>query len=254
MSIIRRDFLPAELEKSLTAAGVDAVISVQARQSLEETRWLLQLAAENRWICGVVGWLGLTSADLPAQLEQFAAHPKLRAIRHVMQGEGDGFMLGADFNRGIALLADFGLAYDILIAERQLVEAIAFVDRHPQQVFILDHMAKPPIKEGIMEPWAKNMRELARRENVYCKISGLVTESQYDRWTPEQLRPYMQTALDAFTPERLMFGSDWPVCLVASGYSHWIDTVQEFAAGLSDAEQQAIFGQTAARAYQLDLL
>jgi len=175
MQTLRRDFLLADIEREARAAGVDATVVVQARQTVEETAWLLQLAAQSRWIHGVVGWLPIASDDFPAALERFEAGPLLKGLRHVVQAEPDGFLDGAEFNRGIAALGGTGLVYDVLIFARQLEEATRFVDRHPQQVFVLDHIAKPSIAVGEISQWSKDIRELARRENVVCKLSGMVT-------------------------------------------------------------------------------
>ncbi|MEO6740656.1 MAG: amidohydrolase family protein [Chthoniobacteraceae bacterium] len=252
MAALRRDFLPEHLQAEIAAAGIDGVVSVQARQSVRETEWLLSMADVNPFIKAVVGWVPLAKPDVRNTLAAFAANPKFRAVRHVVQDEPDDrFVLGADFNRGVSALRDFGLVYDILIFERQLAASIEFVDRHPKQVFVLDHIAKPRIKENAIEPWRKNIRELARRQNVYCKVSGMTTEADYGKWSEEQLRPYFDTVLEAFGPKRLMFGSDWPVCLVASNYLRWVETVHRFAAKLSADEREWLFGKTAVQAYKL---
>jgi len=252
MRVIRRDFLPIDLEKEIRAAGVDGVVSVQARQSLEETHWLLELAGQNPFIRGVVGWAPLIAPDADKIVGELAANPKLRSLRHVLQGEPDErYMLRADFNRGLAALQLHNLAYDILIFERHLPQSIELVDRHPEQVFVLDHVAKPRIKDNLLEPWRKNIFELAKRENVYCKISGLVTEADYVQWTEAQLLPYVDTMLEAFGPQRLMLGSDWPVSLVACDYSRWVNLVRSWIKKLSAAEQKRILGDTAIEAYRL---
>jgi L-fuconolactonase len=252
MSALRRDFLPDELLREVGGAGVDGVVSVQARQTLEETRWLLELASQHEFIRGVVGWAPLIQPDVAAHLEHLAAAAKLKAIRHVVQDEpDDDFILREDFNRGVAELRRFGLRYDILIFERHLPQAIRFVDRHPDQVFILDHLAKPRIRDGAMSPWRENIEELARRENVYCKLSGLVTEADWVRWSPGQLQPYVDVAMEAFGPGRLMFGSDWPVCLLAAGYRDWVEIVTQMTSVLSPAEQRRVLGETAVEAYNL---
>ncbi len=256
-SALRRDFLPADLGRELASAGVDGVISVQARQSLAETGWLLDLAAQNDFIRGVVGWAPLVAPDLDAHLDRLGEHPaaragKLRAFRHVLQGEpDDAYMLREDFNRGVRALTRRGLAYDILIFERHLPNAIAFVDRHPDQVFVVDHIAKPRIAAAEIEPWAKNIRELARRPNVACKLSGMVTEADVRNWTPARLRPYFEVALEAFGPARLLFGSDWPVCLAGVGYADWKTTVASALAGLNPSQLAAVFGGNARRVYRL---
>ncbi len=252
MSVIRRDFLPGDLREVTSAAGIDGVVSVQARQSIAETEWLLGLAAKEKLIKGVVGWVELVSPHLEAQLERFDGNPKLKAVRHVVQGEPDeNFILRSDFNRGVATLKAFHLAYDILIFERHLPQTIQFVDRHPEQVFVLDHIAKPRIKDDVVQPWDRNMLELGKRPNVYCKVSGMVTEADYQGWTESQLRRYFDVVLEAFGPRRLMWGSDWPVCLVACGYKHWHEIVSGFVAELSPDEQNRVLGGTAVEAYKL---
>lgn len=252
MKVIRRDFLPADLEKEIKAAGIDGVVSVQARQTLEENRFLLDFARQNDFIKGVVGWVPLTDANVKGSLEQFADKPKAKGVRHVLQGEADDrYMLRADFNRGIALLRDLGLVYDILIFERHLPQTLQFVDRHPNQVFVLDHIAKPRIKDGYLSPWQTNIVQLAHRPNVYCKLSGMVTEADYQNWTEEQLTPYIDTVISAFGPKRVMFGSDWPVCLVACPYGRWVEVIKRRIGQLSETEQQRILGETAIEAYKL---
>lgn len=252
MAVLRRDFLPADLRHATQAAGIDGVISVQARQTVEETRWLLELAGQNEIIRGVVGWVPLVSDRVRDDLERFAGQHKLKAVRHVLQDEPDDkYILRDDFNRGIGLLQDFGLRYDVLVYERHLPQTIEFVDRHPGLTFILDHIAKPRIRDGMLSPWRENLRELARRPNVYCKLSGMATEADLHDWTPSQLRPYADVALEAFGARRLMFGSDWPVCLLAVEYARWAKLAGEFASSLSPAEQQRLFGGTAIEAYGL---
>ena len=252
MGVIRRDFLPEHLAAEITAAGIDGAVYVQARQTVEETAALLEFAGAKEFIPGVVGWVPLVSPGVEQDLQGFATNGKLRGVRHVLQGEPDDFyLLRADFNAGIRALRPFGLVYDILIFERHLPQTCTFVDRHPGQVFVLDHIAKPRIKEGSLEPWSTHLRELAQRENVFCKLSGLVTEASWSGWTPEQLRPYVDTVLAAFGPARMMFGSDWPVCLVACGYARWVETVRQLAAGLTPGEQGRLFGGTAEEVYRL---
>lgn len=251
MASIRRDFLPADLAPEISAAGIDAVLSVQARQSLAETEFLLTHAHENPWIAGVVGWVPLVDPAVATILEPLAHNPQLKGIRHVLQAEPDAYMDRPDFNAGLAQLRAFSLTYDILVYHAQLPSAIRLVDRHPNQVFVLDHIAKPAIRAGELRPWARDIAELARRPNVFCKLSGIVTEADYKTWTYDQVLPYMEGALEAFTPARLMFGSDWPVCRVAVTYTDWIHTVERFASPLSAAEREALFHTTAARAYRL---
>jgi L-fuconolactonase len=252
MTGLRRDFLIPDLEGVMREAGVDGTVVVQARQTVEETEWLLDLADRHAQLLGVVGWVPLVDPDVESSVMRFARNTKLRAVRHVLHDELDDFyMLREDFNRGVSLLRSFGLAYDILIFERHLPQSLQFVDRHPEQVFIVDHVAKPKIKEGVLSPWKENIAELARRENVYCKVSGMATEADWSRWTTEQLRPYFDTVLSAFGPKRLMFGSDWPVLTLAGPYRRWVDTFLSLIAELSPDEQQAICRETALQAYRL---
>ena len=249
-SEIRRDFGPSDLRAALDSANLDGAVAVQARQTLEETRWLLQLARENKFVWGVVGWLPLCTPRLEVALEGFQWEDRLCGVRHLVQDEPDGFMDREDFNLGIRALKETGLIYDIVIQERQLAEAIRFVDRHPNQSFVLDHIAKPLIEAGEIEPWATHIRELARRENVVCKVSGMVTEAGTD-WTSAHLRPYFDVVLEAFLPNRLMFGSDWPVCLPHTDYATWAQTVRAWTSDLSPSENATIWGETAARVYGL---
>jgi L-fuconolactonase len=252
MQDLRRDFLPEHLEQEIRQVGIDGVVSVQARQSLEETDWLLSLAEANDLIKGVVGWVPLRDADVQERLEKLGGQAKLKAVRHVVQDEPDDeFLLRKPFNQGVSLLHGLGLVYDILIFERHLPATIQFVDRHPNQTFVLDHIAKPQIRKHLLEPWDQNIRELAKRPHVFCKVSGMVTEADFDNWTPAQLQPYWSTILEAFGPSRLMFGSDWPVCLAACEYGRWFHTVKEFASALTASEQASLLGNTAIAAYNL---
>jgi L-fuconolactonase len=253
MRVIRRDFLPEDLETLMHHFGIEGTVAVQARGTLEETTWLLGLAEKHPLIRGVVGWVPLTDGvGVKRSLERFAGNRRLRGVRHVIQDEPDPrYILRKDFNEGVNALREFGLRYDILIFERHLPAAIEFVDRHPNQTFILDHVAKPRIKDKIMSPWDRNMRELSKRQNVYCKLSGMVTEADPQRWTPEGLQPYIDVVLAAFGPRRLMYGSDWPVMLLAGDYARWYGTVTNAIAKLSKAEQDRIMGGTATEAYGL---
>ncbi|HKO19923.1 MAG TPA: amidohydrolase family protein [Acidobacteriaceae bacterium] len=253
MAVLQRDFLPDDLKSAMRSAGVDGTIAVQARQTLEETRWLLDLAEANDEIRGVVGWAPIAGEDFPGIMEEFDGRAKLKGLRHVIQGEKDeNYILREDFNAGIRALAGSGLVYEILIYERHLLQTIEFVDRHPEQMFVLDHVAKPLIAAGILEPWAMRMRELAKRRNVWCKVSGMVTEADWNTWTPEKLKPYLDVVVDAFGPERLMVGSDWPVCMVACSYDRWWQVLREYFAGFSDTEQAQVFGGNASDVYGLE--
>jgi L-fuconolactonase len=252
MKVIRTDFLPGKLAETIMEAGVDGVVSVQARQLVEETDWLLTMSHQNEFIKGVVGWLPLFRDDVEVLLEKYSGEKLLKGLRHVIQGEPDPeFILRSDYNRGISLLKKYALVYDILILERQLPNTIRFVDQHPDQPFVLDHIAKPRISRNEFSPWKENIRELAKRENVSCKISGMVTEANFQGWTPEQLHPYFDIILEAFGPGRLLFGSDWPVCLVATTYKEWMDLVLKTIASFSETEQADIMGKNAIRIYKL---
>lgn len=254
MLSLKRDYGPAELKPLLAEAGIDGVVSVQARTSLAENDALLGHALNHDWIKGVVGWVDLTQPDAVDTLRIYAGAKKFVGVREVLQSmDDDAYCLRDDFNRGIARLRDFGLVYDLLIFHRHLDNAVRLVDRHPTQVFVLDHVAKPSIQGAEPDPvWAANLRALGRREHVFCKLSGMVTEVAAGvEWTPAMLRPYFEVALEAFGPRRLMFGSDWPVCRLKSEYGRWKQTVDEFVAPLSDGERAAIMGGNAIRAYSL---
>jgi L-fuconolactonase len=252
MAALRRDFLPKDLMKEMSAAGIDGAVAVQARQTMEETRWLLDQADACEAIRGVVGWAPIAGEDFPEVMEEFEDRPKLKGLRHVIQGEKDeNYILRADFVAGIEAMQGSGLVYDILIFERHLPQTIEFVDEFPEQVFVLDHVAKPLIASGVMQPWAERMRELGRRENVWCKVSGMVTEAEWGAWNLETLRPYLDVAVEAFGVERLMAGSDWPVCLVAAEYGRWFEVLREYFAGFSETERDAVFGETAMEVYGL---
>lgn len=249
-SALHRDWLPADLREIQVPLGFDGTIAVQARQSLAESDWLLGLADADPRIRGVVGWVDLRSARVEEDLDRLSRHPRFVGARHVVQDEpDDDFMLGPEFLRGLSRLARYKLTYDLLIYPEQLPAALKVVARFPGQSFVLDHAAKPFIKEGWLEPWAGQIRNLARHPNVVCKVSGLVTEADWSAWRPSDLRPYLEVLLEAFGPRRLMFGSDWPVCLLAAGYSRVVEIVEDFCGGMAEADRQAIFGDTAARTY-----
>ena len=252
MAALRRDFLPHDLQPLLQSEGFDGSIAVQARQSLEETRWLLELAAHNDIVKGVVGWVDLRSPDLPAQLHQFAQNPRLVGVRHVVQDEpDDNFMLHPDFRRGIARLHEYDLAYDILVFPRQLPAAIKLVREFPEQRFVLDHIAKPPIAEGRITPWDSNLKELAKSGNVFCKVSGMVSEARWHDWKPADFRPYLDVVLNTFSPARLMIGSDWPVCTASATYSRTLALVHDYIATLTPEEQNSILGECCSRFYRV---
>ncbi len=252
MASLRRDFGPPDLEPELRRAQVSGTLLVEARGHLDETENLLRIAASTPFVRGVVGWLPLAEQNAEAALERYAAEPLLRGVRHWLGAASDThYMFDAGLNRGVARLRHYGLAYDLMLWPPQLAAVARFVDAHPEQIFVLDHFAKPMIRSGGFEPWRTDLADLARRPNVYCKISGLATEADRARWTLADLQPYLDTALEAFTPQRLMFGSDWPVCTLATRYERWTDTLATWLAALSPSEQARIWGGTAVEAYQL---
>jgi L-fuconolactonase len=250
MTELKRDFLPQDLKSLLDEQGFDGSIAVQARQSQEETLWLLDLAEQHEFIRGVVGWVDLCSRTLDEQLQSLVGRKKLVGVRHVLQDESDDeFMLRTDFRRGIAALAGFGLVYDLLLYPRHLPIAVKLVDKFPQQAFVLDHIAKPAIAENRIEPWAGHLRELAKFPNVTCKLSGMVTEARWKQWKPDDFKPYLDTVLDAFGISRLMIGSDWPVCTLSSTYSETLSVVLDYIGGLRQEERERILGTNCARVY-----
>jgi len=253
MSALQRDFLLAELESVTASAGIDGTVVVQARQTVEETRWLLEIARCSSLVRGVVGWCDIAGAGFSGELDSLAGESKLVGLRHVVQAEPQGFLDAPEFNRGVRAMQGTGLVYDLLIVERQLEEATRFVDRHPGQVFVLDHIAKPRIAAGEIEPWKTRLAELARRPNVWCKLSGMVTEADWKSWTAEDLAPYFDAVVEAFGPGRLMAGSDWPVCLAACSYTRWWELLRQQFSSYSETEMSAIFGGCAAEVYGLEV-
>jgi L-fuconolactonase len=252
MAAIRRDFLPEDLEPELERNDFQGSIAVQVRQTLEETRWLLELANRSSKILGVVGWVDLRSPDVRSQLSEFTRNPKLVGIRHIVQSEPDDhFLLRQDFLLGITSLEEFDLAYDILIYTKHLPVAAEFVERFPKQRFVLDHLAKPAIKIQEVESWAAGIRRLAAFPNVSCKLSGLVTEADWQRWKPEDFTPYLDIAFEAFGTSRLMIGSDWPVCLVAGSYNRTIDVVKDYLKQHNAEIREAVLGENARRFWKL---
>ncbi len=253
MARLRRDFLPEDLKRETEAAGFDGAIAVQTRQTLEETRWLLELAASSLHVLGVVGWVDLRSPNVRSQLAEFAKNTKLLGVRHIVQSESDDhFLLRTELLHGIAALEEFGLTYDILIYPRHLPVAAEFVKRFPRQRFVLDHVAKPLIKSGSLQPWQSGIRELAQNTNVFCKLSGLVTEADWKNWKASDFEPYLDIALESFGRDRLMIGSDWPVCTVAASYSEVMGVVVEYLGKYPNDVREAILGGNAARFWKLN--
>jgi len=252
MQVIRRDFYPEDLAPVLAENGVHGCIAVQADQSADETAFLLALADQHDFIKGVVGWADLRAANISEQLEQYAVHPKLKGFRHIVQGEPDNrFILGEHFCRGIKALQQHGFTYDILVYPKQLPAVEEFVQQFPEQALIIDHLAKPGIKAGELDAWAAHMRRIAKSPNVYCKLSGMVTEADWQQWEPAHFRPFMEVALEAFGANRLVYGSDWPVCLVAAKYREVKELVTDFISTLSTSEQEQIMGGNARSFYHL---
>ena len=229
MAVLRRDFLPDDAAPLLAAAEIDGVVAVQADQSVAETDFLLALAAQQSFIRGVVGWINLRAPDLSEQLARWRGNPLLKGFRHIAQGEPDDFLVRNDVVAGIAELGRQGFSYDILIYPRQLAAAEQLVARCPGVRFVLDHCAKPPIASGDISEWRRGIRRLARHENIACKLSGLVTEASWTGWTAIELTASLDTAAEAFGPGRLMFGSDWPVCLLAADYTGVVSVVDDWA-------------------------
>jgi L-fuconolactonase len=252
MQRLATDYLPPALEAVAAPVGIDGSVAVQARQTVEESRWLLELAAANPFIRGVVGWVDLRAPRVGEQLAVLAADPKFVGVRHVVQDEPDlRFLLGEAFVRGLRQLHAFGLTYDLLLFPPQLPAAVELVAAMPEQPFVLDHLAKPRIKEKTLDPWRRDIEALARHGHVCCKLSGLVTEAAWRGWTRADFTPYLDVVIAAFGPERLLFGSDWPVCLLAGEYAEVVEIVREHCGRLSVGEQAAIWGGTAARVYGL---
>ncbi len=254
MAALRRDFLPNDLRSELKGSGFEGCVAVQARQSLEETSWLLAMAKEEPFILGVVGWIDLRSPQVRVELNGLAGDRKLVGIRHIVQSEQDErFLMQADFLRGIAALEEFDLAYDILIHERHLPVAAEFARCFPRQRFVLDHLAKPRIKSKSRDPWESGLRELAACPNVWCKLSGMVTEADWSLWQPEDLQPYLEIACDCFGMERVMIGSDWPVCLVAAEYQRTVDVVKKYVDRYTPELRDKVLGGNAQEFYKLQL-
>ncbi|WP_297086599.1 amidohydrolase family protein [uncultured Draconibacterium sp.] len=250
LMVIKRDFLPQHLQPLLKANGYDSCIAVQARQTIEETNWLLGLANQNSFIKGVVGWVDLRSNILEQTLEELAENKKLVGVRHVVQDEPDNdFMLRQDFKNGIALLEKFSLTYDILVFPKQLSAAIELAKTFPNQPFVIDHIAKPDIKSGRTEEWKKNIRPFKDLDNVKCKISGMVTEADWANWSSSDFTPYLDVIVETFGTKRIMYGSDWPVCLLAADYAKMSKITKEYFAAFSQTEQDDIYGKNCERFY-----
>jgi L-fuconolactonase len=251
MAVIQRSFTPADMEPLLQEAGIDGTVLVQVNQNLRENMVFTEAAEANPFIKGVVGWVDLLAADLEDQLDELRDLPKLKGFRHIAQAEPSDYLSRTEVVRGIRQLGKYGFSYDILVKPNQLEAAIEVVRTCPAQPFVLDHIAKPYIKAGEIDAWRKLMYMLGAMDNCYCKISGIITEADWHSWTPEQIRPYLDVALEAFGSRRLMFGSDWPVCLVAGSYRQVVNLAADYVQNLSVQEQQDFWGGNAIRFYGL---
>ncbi len=252
MSVLKRDYLPADLEVELARNAIDATVVVQADQSEAETEFLLRLAERNAFIAGVVGWVDLRSPKLPERLDHYSKFDRVVGFRHIVQSERDDhFLLQHDFVRGLRCLQQFGYTYDLLVYPRQLPAAVELTARLPEQAFVLDHLGKPEIRSNHRGGWRAQIRELAQHPNVTCKLSGIVTEADWSSWTGEDCKPYLDAVFEAFGPERLMFGSDWPVCLLAATYTRVVNLIRDYIAQCSPAQRDAIMGGNALRFYKL---
>lgn len=252
-SNIHRDFGPSDLKPLLDSVKLDGCVAVQARQSLAENDYLCKLAAQHDWIRGVVGWIDLRSEQVDEQAAAFRAMPRAVGVRHVVQGETDPeFMAREPFRRGISKLQKHGLVYDILIFEHQLDDAIALVKAFPEQPFVIDHIAKPRIKEKSIRAWSEKMTEISHYANASIKLSGMVTEADHSTWKLSELEPYWEVVLQAFGPDRILFGSDWPVIRLASSYERWIEIVSRWLDRLTPKDREKIWGENATRFYKLD--
>lgn len=252
MNVLKQDFMPPDLKKELKKADIEGCVAVQADQSEDETDFLLSLAERNDFIKGVVGWLNIRADNFRQRLEHYAFSKKLKGLRHIVQDEPDDrFLLKPDFLNGMKILGDFDLTYDILIFARHLPVAVEFVNRYPDQKFVFDHIAKPEIKQQKITQWEVGIRELAQHPRMYCKVSGMVTEADWEHWSPDDVKPYLDVVFDAFGTERLMYGSDWPVCKLAADYQEVYKLLADYIAPLSEQEQNQILGKNAERFYGL---
>jgi L-fuconolactonase len=251
MQVLRRNFLPADLEPLLKKSGIRGCIAVQADQSLDETNFLLKLAKENSFVKGVVGWVDLRSPEVDKQLDLYLANPLVKGFRHIVQGEPKGFLSNPGFIDGVRKLGERKLTYDLLIYHYQLDEALHFLSKTQNVRIVIDHLAKPSIRTGEKTHWELGMAAAATFQNVYCKISGLVTEANWNSWTREQIFPFLDEVLETFGPSRLMYGSDWPVCLLAASHQEQLSVVEEYIGALSSTEQERIMGATAVEFYNI---
>lgn len=252
MVALKRDFLPTDLKPLLDAQGIDGCLAVQAEQNTHETRWLLSLAEAHPWIAGVVGWVDLRADGVALEIESLCRNPRLRGLRHIVQDEPDDrFLLKSDFLRGISVLERYGIVYDILVYSRQLAAAVEFASHFPRQRFVVDHMAKPAIARSERSSWETPLRSLGAMPNVYCKVSGLVTEADWRNWRPQDFEYYLDTVLSVFGPDRILFGSDWPVCTLAGSYGQVVSLIKSFVERRCPDSHAKVFGENARNCYDL---
>lgn len=251
MKVIRKDFLPADLQPVLQKHNIDGCIAVQADQTETETNFLLSLQKANNFIKGIVGWVDLRAANIKERLAYYKQFSAIKGFRHILQGEAPEFMVQQNFLNGIAALKEFDFTYDILIFPKHLPAAITLVQHFPEQKFIIDHIAKPYIKDGLIGEWKHAIKNIARHENVYCKISGMVTEADYSHWKQKDFTPYLDVVVEAFGSKRILYGSDWPVCQVAASYTKMLNIVKDYFATFSANEQDDFFGNNAAAFYMV---
>lgn len=252
MSVLRRDFLPSDLAPLLDAAGFQGTVAVQARQILEETDWLLALSDRYDFIRGVVGWVDLRADDVRDQLQRYVGHPRFKGVRHIVEDEPDvDFLVRPAFRRGIAALAEFGLTYDLLLRPQHIPAALKLVHEFPRQPFVVDHIAKPLIKDRVISPWREGIESLAQCPNVCCKLSGMVTETGWRAWTPEEFSPYLDIVWNAFGADRLMIGSDWPVCTLSGDYQPVVDIVADDLRRRDPRAEENVLGGNCVRFYRL---
>jgi L-fuconolactonase len=251
MQAIRKDFLPDDLFPLLQQNNIDGCIAVQAGQSTGETDFLLQLADKNDFIKGIVGWVDLRDSEIEQQLQKYSSCKKLKGFRHIVQDEPENFLLREDFCRGISLLKDFHFTYDILVYSFQLHSVIKFIELFPGHRFVIDHIGKPGIKNRRIEQWQNDMKEIAQHPNVYCKLSGMVTEAEWKRWTVADLRPYMDVVFENFGTDRIMFGSDWPVCLLSASYRQCCEIIEQNTVYLNEEKKRKVWGENAIRFYNI---
>jgi L-fuconolactonase len=251
MKVLRRDFLPENLKPILDRNNIQGSVAVQAGQTEDETNFLLDLADHNDFIKGVVGWIDLRANNIEERLQAFSGYKKLVGMRHIVQSEPVEFMLGKEFQNGISKLKKFGLTYDILVFPTQLKSAVALVEKFPEQDFVLDHIAKPYIKDGKIDQWAKDMHDLAQFPNVECKVSGMVTEADMEQWNKDDFTKYLDVIFNLFGSDRIMYGSDWPVCLLAAQYEEQLEIAENYISGLTPEERAKIMGENAIRFYEL---